>query len=227
MIRVLVIEDDARIAQMHQYFVEKVEGFEVAGIAQDMAQAGELVNLLEPDLLLLDLYMPDGNGMDLLHDIRGQGRAVDVILITAAKHVADVQTALRAGAFDYLVKPVIFDRFQQALVRYRQYRRAMDGGHTLEQRDIDQLNQSLHPSAADHGDTLPKGIDALTLDKIRKCLEGVGNLGISAEAVGAKIGASRSTARRYLEYMITTQELRADVVYGSVGRPERRYFFCQ
>ena len=227
MIRVLVIEDDARIAQMHQYFVEKVEGFEVAGIAQDMAQARELVNLLEPELLLLDLYMPDGNGMDLLHGLRGQGRAVDVILITAAKHVASVQTALRAGAFDYLVKPVIFDRFRQALVRYRKYRRAMDQDQNLEQRDIDQLNPSLHSSLAGEGDHLPKGIDLLTLNKIRKCLDGVGDQGISAEAVGEKIGASRSTARRYLEYMITSRELRADVVYGSVGRPERRYFFCQ
>ena len=224
-LRVLVIEDDARIAEMHRYFVDKVAGFQVMGIAQNLEQARDLVNLLDPDLLLLDLYMPDGNGMTLLHGLRGQGRAVDVILITAAKHVADVQTALRAGAFDYLVKPVIFDRFEKALIRFRDFRRVMDQGeNTLEQKDIDALNPALNAPEEPGSENVPKGIDVLTLGKVRRAFTQVGSNGFSAEEVGEKIGASRSTARRYLEYMTTTMELRADVVYGSVGRPERRYF---
>ncbi len=223
-LRVLVIEDDTRIAEMHRYFVEKVKGFQVVGIAQNLEQARELVNLLEPDLLLLDLYMPDGNGMEILHELRGQGRAVDVILITAAKHVADIQTALRAGAFEYLVKPVIFDRFEKALKGFRTYRRKMDQDQVLEQKDIDALNQSLHTPVEPDAETVPKGIDVLTLAKVRKAFAKVEPNGFSAEEVGEKIGASRSTARRYLEYLTSTMELRADVVYGSVGRPERRYF---
>ncbi|MCG8618530.1 MAG: response regulator [Desulfobacterales bacterium] len=223
-IRVLVVEDDTRIAEMHRYFAEKVPGFEVVGIAQNLEEARELTRLLAPDLLLLDLYMPDGNGMEILHELRGEGRAVDVILITAAKHVADVQTALRAGAFDYLVKPVVFSRFEQALTRFLNFRRMLDRDTTFEQKDIDELNQPLQSAAESVSEDVPKGIDILTLGKVRHTFEDVGPNGFSAEEMGEAIGASRSTARRYLEYMTTTGELRADVIYGSVGRPERRYF---
>ena len=223
-IRVLVIEDDTRIAEMHRYFAEKVPGFEVAGIAQNLEEARELTRLLAPDLLLLDLYMPDGNGMEILQELRGEGRAVDVILITAAKHVGDVQKALRAGAFDYLVKPVVFSRFEQALNRYVNYRRLLERDITFEQKDIDALNQPLRPVPGQVSEDVPKGIDILTLGKVRQTFERVGPNGFSAEDMGDAIGASRSTARRYLEYMTTTGELRADVIHGSVGRPERRYF---
>ena len=221
---VLVVEDDARIAEMHRYFVDKVAGFQVLGIAQNLAEARELTRLLDPDLLLLDLYMPDGNGMELLHELRGEGRAVDVILMTAARHAADVQTALRAGAFDYLVKPVIFERFEKAMFRFKEYRAAMTGGRSLDQKEIDALSSGTHAPAEPAAEAVPKGIDVLTLGKVRQVFDRVGPQGFSAEEVGEKIGASRSTARRYLEYMTTTMELRADLIYGSVGRPERRYF---
>lgn len=223
-VRVLIIEDDLRIAQMHQFFVEKVAGFEVAGIAQDLTESRELIKLLEPDLLLLDLYMPDGNGMDILKQVRKEGKSIDAILITAAKHVADVQQAMRAGAFDYLVKPVVFSRFEQALTGFLNYHYLLQKEETLEQKDIDELGHILQKPVTVQADDVPKGIDVLTLKKVKQVFKKTGPDGFSAEEVGGKIGASRSTARRYLEYMITTEELRADLIYGSVGRPERRYF---
>jgi two-component system CitB family response regulator len=223
-IRVLIVEDDTRIAEMHRFFVEKVTGFTVAGIAQNLGEARELVKLLVPDLLLLDLYMPDGNGMEILHQLRGEGRAIDVILITAAKHVADVQQAMRAGAFDYLVKPVVFSRFEQALIRFHKYHGQLQQTDTLEQRDIDALTHPLQVSSFAQAESVPKGIDVLTLGKVQQVFQKNNPNGLSAEETGEQIGASRSTARRYLEYMITTGELRADLIYGSVGRPERRYF---
>jgi len=223
-LRVLVVEDDTRIAEMHRFFTDKIPGFEVAGIAQNIEQARELVTLLDPDLILLDLYMPDGNGMEVLKELRGQGLEVDVILITAARHAADVHQALRAGAFDYLVKPVIFSRFEQTLTRFYNYRRLLNQGETLEQKDIDELNPGAGQARDSETENVPKGIDVLTLGKVRYLFVTVPPVGFSAEEVGEGIGASRSTARRYLEYMTTTGELRADLVYGNVGRPERRYF---
>ncbi len=223
-LRVLVVEDDTRIAEMHRFFADKVPGFEVAGIAQNLEQTRELVNLLDPDLILLDLYMPDGNGMEVLQELRGQGREVDVILITAARHGADVHRALRAGAFDYLVKPVVFSRVEQTLTRFYNYRRRLDRGETMEQRDIDALSLGPVPVLEPGTEDMPKGIDVLTLAKVRHLFGAVPPEGFSAEEVGEGMGASRSTARRYLEYMTTTGELRADLIYGSVGRPERRYF---
>ncbi|MCA1797780.1 MAG: response regulator, partial [Geobacteraceae bacterium] len=198
------------------------------------AEAREMAEVLEPDLLLLDLYLPDGNGMDLLYELRRCGQAVDVILITAAREVDAVQQALRNGAFDYLVKPVMFSRFAEALRSFASHHATLSGSNKLEQHDIDRL---LHPHTPGSGvpekeenEQVPKGIDIITLRKIRAVFatpedgSELQNSGLSAEEVGTRIGASRSTARRYLEYMTTTGELYADVVYGAVGRPERHYF---
>ena len=226
-LRVLIIEDDPRIAELHCRFVEKVTGFEVVGMALNIAEAREMAELLLPDLLLLDLFLPDGHGMDLLHELRGQGQQVDVVLITAAKEVSAIQQALQAGAFDYLVKPVMFKRFEEALHNFQRYRDQLHGATKLNQAEIDQLRHGHVTSANVDNSGVPKGIDLLTLGKVQQVFEEHDpqtKEGLSAEEVGASIGASRSTARRYLEYLITTGELRADVVYGSVGRPERRYF---
>jgi len=221
-LRVLIIEDDERIAELHRRFVEKVNGFEVVGMALNLTEAREMAELLLPDLLLLDLYLPDGNGMDLLRELRGQGQRVDVVLITAAKEVSSVQQALQAGAFDYLVKPVMFPRFAESLQHFQRQRQQLDGVDQLNQAEIDKLRQGHAGQGASDNSSVPKGIDLLTLGKVQQVFQV--DAGLSAEEVASTIGASRSTARRYLEYLITTGELRADIVYGSVGRPERRYF---
>ncbi len=225
--RVLIVEDDSRIAELHQRFVEKVLGFDVVGMALNLAEAREMAELLLPDLLLLDLYLPDGNGIDLLQELRGQGQQVDVILITAAKEVESIQQALQTGAFDYLVKPVMFKRFEDSLHQFQSYRQQLQTTAKMGQTEIDQLRHGHTVSTNPETSDVPKGIDPLTLGKVQQVFHDHGSskaTGLSAEEVGASIGASRSTARRYLEYLITTGELRADVVYGSVGRPERRYF---
>lgn len=225
-LRVLIVEDDPRIAELHRRLVAKVDGFSVVGSALNCAEAREMAEVLEPDLLLLDLYLPDGNGMDLLYELRARGQAVDVILITAAREVDAVQQALRNGAFDYLVKPVMFRRFEEALYNFASHHATLSGSNKLEQRDIDRLLHS-HSDSADAAEDVqqvPKGIDLITLGKIRQVFATYASAGFSAEEVGELIGASRSTARRYLEYMTTTGEVYADVVYGSVGRPERHYF---
>ena len=223
-IRVLIVEDDPKIAEIHRRFTEKVEGFEVVGVANSLAEAEELVEVLEPTLVLLDIYFPDGNGTDLLWKIRARQQPTDLILITAAKEVRPLQEAIRGGAFDYIIKPVVFSRFQDALERYREARRRLSVATSLEQQDVDRL---LNPQpSAPAGETRhPKGIDAITLDKVRKIFAAIPAGGsLSAEETGHQAGMSRSTARRYLEYLIESGWLVADLIYGSVGRPERRYF---
>ncbi len=92
------------------------------------------------------------------------------------------------------------------------------------QTDVDTLLPRAPQTAAAESlpQRLPKGIDGLTLDKVRSVFADLSQP-LSAEAVGEQIGASRTTARRYLEYLISTKELQAQVSYGSVGRPERHY----
>jgi len=222
-VRILIVEDDQRISELHRRFVGKTDGFNVVGIANTLGEASEMVELLAPDLILLDLFFPEGSGMDLLRELRASEQHIDVILITAAREVGALQEALHGGVFDYLVKPVYFDRFQEALAKYRDYYGRMQAGGTLEQQDIDRLLQA-RTSEDNPARSLPKGIDPLTLGKIRQVFDAPGISNLNAEEVGKQIGVSRITARRYLEFLITEGFLSADLLYGAVGRPERRYF---
>ncbi|BCR04353.1 transcriptional regulatory protein [Desulfuromonas versatilis] len=222
-IRLLIVEDDQRISELHRRFVEKLEGFEVVGVANTIAEGDEMVELLGPDLILLDLFFPEGSGMDLLRRMRAGAAPSDVILITAAREIGALQEALRGGVFDYLVKPVYFNRFQEALLKYRDYFERMQQGGRLEQKDIDQLFHA-HPALEETPRSLPKGIDPLTLKKIRQIFEDPAVADLSAEEAGKRVGVSRITARRYLEFLIGEGVLAADLIYGVVGRPERRYF---
>jgi len=222
-IRLLIVEDDQRISELHRRFVAKTDGFETVGVANTLEEAGEMVELLAPDLILLDLFFPEGSGMDLLRELRAGEQHVDVILITAAREVSALQEAVHGGVFDYLVKPVYFDRFQEALAKYRDYHGRMQAGGTLEQQEIDRLLQA-RGGEESPARGLPKGIDPLTLGKVRQVFEDPEVSNLNAEEVGRRVGVSRITARRYLEFLIGEGLLAADLLYGAVGRPERRYF---
>lgn len=221
-IRVLIVEDDLKIAEIHHRFTERVEGFEVIGIATSIDEARELIEVLQPELVLLDVYFPNESGIDLLWEIRARHRETDLILITAAKEIGPLQEAIRGGTFDYIIKPAIFSRFQDTLQRYRQTRWRLAMTASVEQQDVDQL-LSPRPEAPASRAQLPKGIDAITLDKVRKVFADAGDTGLSAEEVGSQVGISRSSARRYLEHLVEVDWLGADLIYGTVGRPERRY----
>lgn len=220
---VLIVDDDPKIAEIHRHFTEKVAGFTVVGLADNLVDAEKMCELFEPDLVLLDLYFPEGVGTEILWRIRSSRQATDVILITAAKELEPLQEAMRGGVFDYILKPVMFNRFKEALESFREHRRRLQNETSLDQSDVDRL---LHPyKDSQPGEpVLPKGIDALTLKKVKDVFESPHPEGFSAEEVGVNIGTSRTTARRYLEYLTVNSQLRAELMYGAVGRPERRYF---
>ncbi|WP_309228255.1 response regulator [Virgibacillus saliphilus] len=206
-IRVLVIEDDFRVAEINRKYVESVEGY----IVQEVVKTGqEALAYLEkctilPQLILLDIYIPDVEGMELLWQLRYHYRHMDIIAVTAANEAATIQEAIRGGAFDYIVKPVDVERFTQSLKRYKQYRHFFTAKETLEQREIDAVTGN--DAQTDTGNTntnLPKGIDPITLNDIRDLLKPNKEKGITAVDLSNRIGTSRSTARRYLEYLVST-----------------------
>ncbi|WP_434361977.1 response regulator [Parasalinivibrio latis] len=227
LIRVVIAEDDPQIAEIQRRFVERIDGFEVQGIAHGLDEVRDMVEVLQPQLLLLDNQFPTGTGLELLREMRAQNCPTDVILITAAKEVETLRTAMHSGIFDYILKPLVFERLQASLQNYSMHLAKLQEMQSLAQSDVDGLLQnptkpSLTQHTQDSNTRLPKGIDALTLDKIRTVFESNPNA-LNAEEVGQEIGASRTTARRYLEYLVSTDELSAEVAYGTVGRPERRY----
>ncbi|MDK8464628.1 response regulator [Marinobacter sp. SS13-12] len=221
-IRILIVEDDRRIAEIQRRFVERLDDVELCGIAHSLEDARDLTEVMAPDLILLDIYFPDGNGLELLRELRAQDSSSDVILITAAKEVDSLRSALRGGVFDYILKPLVFERLEEAVSRYRDHLQHLSGLVQVAQKEVDVLlPRSGDSSPPKRPERLPKGIDSITLDKIREVVSSGGQW--SAEEVGNAMGASRTTARRYLEFLVGMSELTAEVTYGSVGRPERRY----
>jgi len=223
-LKVVIAEDDHQIAEIQRRFVERIGNIELCGIAHTINDAVDLIEVFKPDLLLLDVHFPEGTGIDLLNHIRAENQETDVILITAAKDVDTLKTALRSGVFDYILKPLVFERLEETIQKYRDHIAKIESISHIAQPEVDNLIPRFNSGSGPSGDVprLPKGIDSLTLDRIREVMKSRTE-GANAENIGQLIGASRTTARRYLEYLVSTSELYAEVEYGTVGRPVRKY----
>lgn len=226
-IEILIIEDDKRIADIHRRFIDKIEGFTVVGAAHTGEEAKDWVQALTPDLVLLDVYLPDALGTEIMGFIHENSPDTDIIFITAAAEVDIVKKAYRRGVADYILKPLTFDQFKESLLSYKAKREKLAAVGVMKEDSIHFLWNKTNAAAADNPESLPpKGIDPITKEKVvshMKRIEG----GITAEALGVEIGVSRSTARRYLEYLVSEKRAYTELIYGSVGRPERRYFIQQ
>jgi response regulator of citrate/malate metabolism len=220
MIRTLVVDDDFRVAELHCAYVERVKGFSVAGRASTGAEALESVDRLRPDLVLLDIYLPDMSGLDVLQRLREDGQhAVDVISITAAREVESLRSAMRGGVVHYLIKPFLFATFEEKLLSYAAAHDRMIHLAKAEQGDVDRIFSALRST---HNEPLPKGLSDVTLDLILQAL-GRSQSGLAAAAVADAAGLSRVTARRYLDHLCQLGKAELTMRYGGPGRPEHRY----
>jgi two-component system, CitB family, response regulator len=222
-IEILIIEDDKRIADIHRRFIEKIDGFTVVGSAHTGEEAKDWVLALLPDLVLLDVYLPDVLGTELMTFIHENSPETDIIFITAAAEIEIVKKAFRRGVVDYILKPLTFDRFKESLISYKNKRETLVGEGVMQEDSIKLLWNQLGPGKLNPDATPPKGIDPITKEKVVSHLKNIEG-GITAETLGLEIGVSRSTARRYLEYLVSEKRAYTELLYGSVGRPERRYF---
>ncbi len=222
-ITTLIVEDDPMVLEINKQFVEKVEGFTVVGSAQSGKKALELLKLQKPQLVILDIYLPDLSGIEILKEIRALGYPADVIMITAARDAETIKEVLRYGAIDYIVKPFKFSRMQNALLSYRMLRTKLEEKSILDQEEIDALKKSNAP--AKPFEELPKGLNEVTLRQIFLYLVKKKD-SLSAEEVAEGVGIARVTARRYLEYLSKIGKLQLEIQYGSVGRPINRYYIA-
>lgn len=225
--RVLIVEDDFRIAEIHQQYIENRAGFVVQEKVKTAKETFAYLDQCDeqPHLILLDLYIPDVEGLDLFWKLRIHYPWIDIIIVTAEKDVKTTTTTIRAGVFDYLVKPADATRFEQTLIRYKQQQDFLATKQMLEQEEIDRMI-GLHAcslSTTSFNSDLPKGIDSITLDEMKHVFKTEKITAITAVELSEKIGTSRSTARRYLEYLVSTEQVETKLIYGTVGRPERQY----
>ncbi|OJA05944.1 response regulator [Halomonas sp. QHL1] len=223
---ILVVEDDFRIADIHRAFIEQSDGFYVVGMARNGSEAKAIMaeQAASIQLILLDAYLPDVEGLELLWAIRRDYVHVDIVMVTAAREVETISEALRGGVFDYLIKPIEAARMAQMLARFRREREALANRAEMNQDELDSVLARLKPGETSRAkpQTLPKGIDRLTLRRVIDALAEAPD-SLTAMQMARTMGASRSTARRYLEFLVAEQAVSAELGYGDVGRPERRY----
>jgi response regulator of citrate/malate metabolism len=219
-IRTVIVEDDAHVAAVHRGYLERVAGFEVVGEARTVEDAVDLIGRTHVDLVLLDIYLPDGSGLEVLRRIRADGRShIDVIPVTAARDVDTLRSALEGGALHYLVKPFDFVVFREKLESYAAARARLASARELDQSEVDRVVGLLRTKGRV---PLPKGVSATTLDLVERILRERPH-GVSAAGVATETGLSRVTARRYLEHLARTGTVELSMRYGAAGRPEHRY----
>lgn len=211
-IRVLIVDDDFYVAQLHQSYVNAVPGFTALPPVSGGEDAIRAARSLRPDLVLLDIYLPDVSGLDVL-----RGLDLDVFVISAASDVVSIQTALRRGALSYLIKPFRADFLEQRLNAYSRYRRVLASAHTIDQEAVERALRILHPG--EMGSGKPRAATELAvLDILRR-----NGAPTRAADVSSEVGVSRATAQRYLSSLVYDGAATVQLRYGATGRPEHLY----
>ena len=221
MIEVMIVEDDPMVAHINSKFLEKIDGFHLCNISNNLSEAKDFVSKMTPDLILLDIFLPRENGISFLKWIRKEDINSDVILITADKNMDSVKEAFRYGAVDYLIKPFDFERFKDALLQFEERHKSFNKYDIVEQNILDKCILT-SPNENYNDIDLEKGLNPYTYDKIWKAVETFKNP-FTAEEIADKTGMARVTVRRYLEYMQREDRLRVALEYGKVGRPSHKY----
>ena len=215
MIRVLVVEDDFRVAQLHADLVASVPGLEVVGVVHSAADALEQAAAKEPDLVLLDEYLPDERGSSLLGRLDAA-----VMLISAETDAAVVRRAIARGAVNVVLKPFAPAVLLQRLTAFARFWDQLGSGQ-LDQRGVDRALATLREGDSPAG-AMPKGRSAVTADAVRDALQQAPDA-LTAQEVAEATGVSRATAQRYLADLVSAGRVDLGLRYGSTGRPEHRY----
>ena len=208
---VLVVDDDFRVADMHAGIVNALPGFTVIATANTVAAARKAGPV---DLALVDIYLPDGSGIDLLRELR-----CEKIVLSAATEPETIRAAISAGALGYLVKPFAPAELAARLSGYARYRRILSGSN-LGPGEIDAALDALRPRASTP--QAPAVAASPTKQLVLQAL-GRADTPLSAAEVAAEIGVSRATAQRYLAGLVSTNEVKVGLRYGTTGRPEQEF----
>ena len=209
-IHVLVVDDDFRVAGLHRDIVAARPGFTALAPANSLGAARQALRTQRPDLLLVDAFLPDGDGVDFV-----AGVDTDAFVLSAASDAATVRRALRAGAIAYLAKPFDARVLADRLDRYARMRNLLLTDRPLEQEQIDRALMIMHGGAE------PATVARSATEQL--ILEGLGDSEASASEVAERVGISRATAQRHLAGLASRGQVEVRLRYGTTGRPEHRY----
>lgn len=221
--KVVIVEDDPMVALINRKYVEMVEGFTVSSV---VTTKDELIEKLEKEdisLILLDVYLPKENGFEILKDIREKGFLTDVIMMTAADNNEEIKRAFAYGAIDYLIKPFEFDRFKIALEKYNTKNELLKSSKKLNQAKVDSLYNTKKKLDRD----LPKGINKKTLLRIYDLIKEDSREIWTIKNLSEELGISNVTIKKYIDYLESIGEVKVDIDYGNIGRPEYKLIFSK
>ncbi|MEK4387138.1 response regulator [Solibacillus sp. FSL W7-1464] len=218
-----LLEDDFRIAAIHADYIKAIQpDAQVQQFLTGASLKEALLHNTPPAILLMDLYIPDVTGYELVAYVRSQFPEVRIIMVTAAAERAHVEALYAYGVFDYIVKPFEEARLQKSFQQFHLMQSAFQKKAHFSQQDLNALfHRQNHSTATEKA--LPKGIDTFTLEKVIHLFNEHEYTTLTATQLSEVIGTSRSTARRYLEYLVEMNILETKLLYGTVGRPERNY----
>ncbi|MBT4290709.1 response regulator [Candidatus Falkowbacteria bacterium] len=218
--QVLIAEDDFRVAGIWKEFTEKDSNFSVVADVRNGEEALKILKENKIDLIIMDVYMPEMDGYQLLLELRKKETSIDVIAVTAAKETQMIQRFFRLGVIDYIIKPCVYERYKKALDRFLQINNAFQG-EDFEQQTLDALilNETVSQSITRK---LPKGMQQITMDRIISKFN-ENPFSQSAEELTKETGLSIATIQRYLRYLAKEKIIKKELTYGTQGRPEHKY----
>jgi two-component system CitB family response regulator/CitB family two-component system response regulator MalR len=226
MIKTMIVEDDPMVRQINSKFLNKIEGFSLEKAVTNLSEAKEFLMNNTVDLILLDVFLPNENGIDLLKWLRKNEISSDVILITADKSIDRIKDAFRYGVVDYLIKPFTFDRFKESLDIFRERLNSFKNNKTIEQSELDKLilnNKNKESIDEELKLNLEKGLNKYTYNSIMNELNNINEEYFTTEELSEKLGIAKVTVRKYLDYMSKHGQLEKIIEYGKIGRPLYKY----
>ena len=224
MYRVLIVEDDPMVAMINEQYIGRNNDFRVVGKFHDGVSALSFLKDNSVDLVVLDVYMPQMNGFEVLREIRSRNIGVDAIMVTAANDREALEEALHLGIVDYLIKPFTFERFQRALEKFIAQNHALQDVDRLNQNRIDRIIDS---SRRKNTGSLPKGIQERTRQLILEQLRENRGIWLTGEELAEKSGLTGVTVRRYMNYLVEQGTVEGEMNYSTGGRPCMQYRICE
>jgi two-component system CitB family response regulator len=211
-IRVLIVDDDFHVAKLHVAYVNAIPGFSALSPVGGGEAAVHAARALNPDLALLDIYLPDVNGLEVLRVLD-----VDAFVISAASDAASVRKAYRRGALSYLIKPFAADLLEHRLRSYARYRRILADGKDVDMEEVERAMRIMHPG--ERNVSRPRAVTEISVLEVLRDLAGP----TPAVEIAQAVGISRATAQRYLSGLVDDGVISVLLRYGTTGRPEHRY----
>ncbi|WP_317913919.1 response regulator [Carnobacterium maltaromaticum] len=228
MFRVLIVEDDPMVLSINQRYLQKIPNFMVAGTADSYEHAIQLTSQYFYDLILVDIHLKSGNGLDLLKTWRKREYPAEIIMITAASQQEALRISKHYGVTDYILKPFQFKRFKQSIELFQQNQLLLSSNSVLTQKEIDSLHHSdpLSISEIEMENKLEKGLTQTTLDLIVSLIQQQ-KAGFTVSDITQSTELSHVSVRKYLHYLESTQQIEMRLEYGTVGRPTSVYYLIE